>query len=170
MEHRDNPPSINKINSFWDKKLSKYLFHERLTDPQNMCWRCEKDKHLERCHIIPHALGGSNDASNLVILCHDCHIECPDVDDKNFMFQWIESTSFVWWANFEKYKRIINLYKKIYGEYPYEFEVDDLELTKNSFSSHSGKVSIASMVWMISAGIKEKRMRKIMDVELGKSL
>lgn len=44
---------------------------------------------LERCHIIPHALGGSADPANLVLMCRECHVDSPDVADREFMLEWI---------------------------------------------------------------------------------
>ena len=40
------------------------------------CW--DNAKWLEKCHIVPHMLGGSNDVSNFVLLCSRCHKEAPD--------------------------------------------------------------------------------------------
>ncbi len=31
-----------------------------------------------RCHIIPHQAGGSDEPSNLFLLCEECHEESPD--------------------------------------------------------------------------------------------
>ena len=42
-----------------------------------------------RCHIIPHQAGGSDEPSNLFLLCEECHEESPDtLNPKNF-FKWV---------------------------------------------------------------------------------
>tara|TARA_B100000287_G_scaffold397130_1_gene413393 strand:+ start:1458 stop:2249 length:792 start_codon:yes stop_codon:yes gene_type:complete len=45
---------------------------------QNPLVSWERVDWLEKCHIIPHMLGGSNDVSNFVLLCKRCHKEAPD--------------------------------------------------------------------------------------------
>lgn len=47
------------------------------------CWN--RAKFLERCHIIPDSRGGSNCASNLLLLCKECHKEAPDCANPKFM-------------------------------------------------------------------------------------
>lgn len=55
----------------------------------NSCWRCGSKQELQRCHIIPDALGGPSEAANYVILCRRCHAEGPNVKDEDIMFDWI---------------------------------------------------------------------------------
>lgn len=47
------------------------------------CWACGDVLRLERCHIVSVCDGGTDDPSNLVILCMSCHVESeyltPDV-------------------------------------------------------------------------------------------
>jgi len=57
------------------------------------CWRCGHERDTQRCHIIPYALGGEDVASNYVLLCEECHQEAPNVNDKNYMMEWIKRTS-----------------------------------------------------------------------------
>jgi len=33
---------------------------------------------VERCHLVPHALGGADSPANLVLLCGRCHRDAPD--------------------------------------------------------------------------------------------
>lgn len=47
------------------------------------CWN--RAKFLERCHIVPDSRGGSNDVSNLLLLCKECHKEAPDSINPAFM-------------------------------------------------------------------------------------
>ena len=57
------------------------------------CWRCGHERDTQRCHVIPYALGGEDLPSNYVLLCEDCHQEAPNVNDKDYMMQWIKRTS-----------------------------------------------------------------------------
>ena len=56
----------------------------------SMCWCCGHRGKLQKCHIIPRSLGGSEKPENIVPLCAQCHDDAPDVQDKEFMFQWIK--------------------------------------------------------------------------------
>ncbi len=53
-------------------------------------WGYEYSK-LEKAHIVPDALGGSTDVSNLVMLCKPCHLASPDVTDPSEMMKWIST-------------------------------------------------------------------------------
>jgi len=44
---------------------------------------------LERAHITPRSLGGSDDASNIILLCNPCHRDSPDWQDPSAMARWI---------------------------------------------------------------------------------
>lgn len=45
---------------------------------------------LQRCHIVPHALGGSDeDPSNLFLMCSECHKESPDTENPRNFLRWV---------------------------------------------------------------------------------
>ncbi|QTD96949.1 HNH endonuclease signature motif containing protein [Streptomyces cyanogenus] len=44
---------------------------------------------LERAHIVPAGLGGSNAANNIILLCGPCHRDAPDWHDPWEMAVWI---------------------------------------------------------------------------------
>jgi len=48
---------------------------------------------LERCHIVPEALGGSSDPSNLFLMCKSCHESSPDTTDPKEFFEWCHHIS-----------------------------------------------------------------------------
>ena len=48
---------------------------------------------LERAHLKPHALGGTNDPSNIVLICKTCHRDAPDWDDPAEMLGWVQRRS-----------------------------------------------------------------------------
>ena len=68
---------LGKISSFWNRPTE--------------CWKCGCHSELEAAHIIPKCIGGSNKAENLVILCNLCHSWAPNVNDKEYMWEWIDS-------------------------------------------------------------------------------
>ena len=81
--------------------IVNYWFFEQMIDESGLsvdaaeayerCWRCGCEKRLERCHIIPESLGGKDEPSNLVLLCHRCHIENPNISDPEIMWDWIRA-------------------------------------------------------------------------------
>ena len=55
------------------------------------CWN--DPKWLQKCHIVPHSIGGQEDASNLVLLCKRCHKEAPDNKKARHMKRFIANRS-----------------------------------------------------------------------------
>lgn len=54
-------------------ELAKARQHGSINKPK-VCCTCGGTNTLELHHIIPIAMGGTNDYFNLVYLCHDCHM------------------------------------------------------------------------------------------------
>jgi HNH endonuclease len=50
---------------------------------------------LQRCHIIPKSLGGSDDPNNLFLMCRECHDLSPDTTDVDLFFQWARNQSYI---------------------------------------------------------------------------
>lgn len=46
---------------------------------------------LERAHVIPKSVGGSNCLSNFALLCRECHVEAPDTKDSEFFWRWVRN-------------------------------------------------------------------------------
>lgn len=43
---------------------------------------------LQRCHIVPRSLGGSDDPENLFLMCRECHDQAPDTPFREAFFAW----------------------------------------------------------------------------------
>ena len=52
-------------------------------------WQLWNHARLERCHLVPSALGGGDEPSNLVLLCTRCHHDAPNVADPKYMLDWV---------------------------------------------------------------------------------
>lgn len=53
-------------------------------------WNDKNVRHeLERCHIVPHALGGADTPDNHFLLCGKCHCESPDTTNPRTFFRWV---------------------------------------------------------------------------------
>ena len=100
-------PSKWRIAQHWATSPDRSTFAPRMYDlGEPCCFACgyysehwDKDTArasweratLERAHIIPASLGGSDDASNLLLLCTACHEDSPDWPDPSAMARWIAS-------------------------------------------------------------------------------
>ena len=84
--------TIKKIVEYWEARKDETELNVDWADAHERCWRCGYKTKLEKCHIIPKALGGSDQPSNLVLLCIRCHREAPNFPDPNFMWLWIKKT------------------------------------------------------------------------------
>lgn len=49
---------------------------------------------LQRCHIVPRSLGGTNEPSNLFLMCRECHDLAPNTALPKIFFEWVRAQSF----------------------------------------------------------------------------
>lgn len=109
-----------EIKEYWEKHETECGLSVDWEEAESRCWRCGCEyKSLERCHIIPHALGGKDEPENLVLLCKRCHADGPNVTDPEVMWEWIRSYGVpfydTFWLNMglKEYRFI---YKRSFGE------------------------------------------------------
>lgn len=50
-----------------------------------------KSKYLEKCHIIPDCLGGSNTVDNLVMMCRECNMSNPETNSEVYFWRWFQT-------------------------------------------------------------------------------
>ena len=81
--------SRTEIVGYWSQRESECGLSVDWAEAHERCWRCSRNATLEKCHIIPHALGGTDSPDNLVLLCSRCHSEAPNVADQSFMWIWL---------------------------------------------------------------------------------
>jgi len=69
--------SRNKVYKYWEENTDKLgpLPSGICAIWSDSCFACGNNRYLEVCHIVPRVFGGSDDASNLHILCKRCHGE-----------------------------------------------------------------------------------------------
>ncbi len=158
-------PSKSRIARHWRHKLVDW--------GEPSCWACgkyEEDsecknsneepfkswdgaKFLERCHIIPKMLGGSNQCSNLVLLCRQCHKESPDVKNPKFMWKWIANRK-PYYHHFLEAMLEINLDAIKYAsenikEFPDYFE--------ENAGLHGASISVATKTALIECFYESKK-------------
>jgi hypothetical protein len=50
--------------------------------------RCWDNIPLQRCHIVPRSLGGTNEVANLFLMCRECHDLAPNTSILEIFFEW----------------------------------------------------------------------------------
>jgi ribosomal protein L37E len=80
-----------EIVDYWAHREDECGLSVDWAEAHERCWRCGYKSNLERCHIIPHSLGGSDSTDNLVLLCRRCHRESPNVKDPSFIWRWLRA-------------------------------------------------------------------------------
>jgi len=130
MTRKPIKTKIEDIVDYWSRHMDECGLSVDWSEAHSHCWRCGYDEKLERCHIIPHALGGQDAPDNLVLLCKRCHAENPNVADKEVMWDWIRACgvpfyeTFWWLHGLKEYKFI---YRKSLAE---ELNTVGIELEK----------------------------------------
>jgi len=73
---RSKKPSRPLIARRWSQILTKLYNHDASKIDKNLqCFTCGRTGVLDRAHITPKHKGGSDDLSNLHLLCKSCHAE-----------------------------------------------------------------------------------------------
>ena len=82
---------------------------------------------LQKAHIIPFGLGGSNELDNYMLLCPECHAAAPDIKDDNAMKYWCANRD-VWWSG-----KLLDILKSFFNS-PWhataEQHIDSIDYTK----------------------------------------
>lgn len=103
------------------------------------CWRCGVKKRLDRCHILADSLGGMDTPSNFVLLCKHCHIDNPNVNDEQIIWDWLKayavSSDKVYW-----FEQGLREYTYIYAE-TIEAEVLNSDDFQNAFLKQMEQVT-----------------------------
>ena len=110
----DDLPLKAEIFEYWKERLPRLGFFIDWGEPG--CWACgfhygarydikrsDADWHkilccwnripLQRCHTVPRSLGGTNDVSNLFLMCRECHDLAPNTSIPEIFFAWAQAQS-----------------------------------------------------------------------------
>ncbi|WP_210730329.1 HNH endonuclease [Streptomyces sp. S816] len=83
VRNRDSPPHRRRSRPPV-RAIADYL---GLDEPICLiCWQTP----VERAHVVPESLGGSNDVRNFALLCPHHHREAPDVADSEAFWSWVD--------------------------------------------------------------------------------
>lgn len=83
-------PKLKREIAFWSSRIDESSLGCDWSDAHDHCWRCGHRSRLQRCHIVPRSLGGSDEPSNIIGLCARCHDEMPNVVDPDEVWRWIK--------------------------------------------------------------------------------
>jgi hypothetical protein len=83
---RHKMPTERAIRAYWAEKFTadelarKGFFSTAEFMKIGSCMACGWETYLQRCHILARCYGGSDDASNLHMLCMECHYDSETID------------------------------------------------------------------------------------------
>lgn len=157
-----------EIVNHWEFHQSECGLSVDWAEAEKLCWRCAHKRSLQRCHIIPKALGGGEHPSNLVLLCAQCHAEAPNVADPEFMWIWLRAHAVTFYGTYWQ-ERGYREYEFIFGEKPFKDlpQSDELMqkvkyMLKDVFpktNTHwgQGKINPATWAWVLRQVDQEVR-------------
>lgn len=157
-----------QIANYWEDKVDECLLNFDWSEATEVCWNCGTLTHsAQKCHIIPHMLGGEDIPSNYVLLCNECHDLAPDVIDSDAMWNWIKSnrTVFGLYGTYKIEKALME-FERIHG-YTFvskailiENALDKFEelLKEDNIGIHSGKIKITSYLYLLENFLKKNNI------------
>lgn len=111
--------------------------------------------HLQRCHIVPHALGGSDAEDNFFLLCKECHEESPDTANPQNFLRWVykKKTSTVFGIDFKWF------FREIQEECDAQNKDMNTISTENALAGvcHGNKLSKSTIVYGLVDSCKPKQ-------------
>ena len=130
-----------EIIEYYNKTLSDFDLGVDVADIANRCWRCAYERRLERCHIIPHSLGGKDIPSNYVLLCNQCHQEAPNVNDSKHMFEWIKRTKVSFYDSYWRCRELAEELRNLFNQTSVHF-------------GHGNKINESTENWLLTKAQK----------------
>lgn len=159
--------SHREIVGYWAEHMDECGLSVDWAEAEKLCWRCAQPRLLQRCHIVPRALGGSDDVSNLILLCGQCHAEAPNVSDPEFMWTWLRAHAAVLYGTYW-YIRGVREYELIYGKALLDECIQDSSILlpkihaslakyMEQTSTHwgQGKINPATIAWLLRQIVQE---------------
>ena len=157
-----------EIVDYWTNRQYEQDMGCDWSEAHERCWRCGYKKKLERCHILPDALEGKDDPSNLILLCSGCHVEAPNVTDSEYMWEWIKNTNVGFYDKFWL-DRFIKEYTNEYGDellkklcsYPkYHIMKEWKKIYKKTINHAGEKINISTSHWVFKEVCEKLKLYK----------
>lgn len=116
MAYQDVLPAKSEIFDYWKSRLGELGIFIDWGEPR--CWACGfhyRYKYdvsnpgadwrrvlagwdripLQRCHIVPRSLQGSDGVDNLFLMCRECHDAAPNTPYPDIFFEWARKQSHI---------------------------------------------------------------------------
>jgi Zn finger protein HypA/HybF involved in hydrogenase expression len=169
---RKQKTTIKQITDYWieNNNINEEFLNFDWSEAHTHCWNCGDNKHrsskkkseLERCHIIPHSLGGSDLPENYVLLCKECHKEAPNINNSDDMWNWIKSnhTSFSCYGTYRINQALLMFEQKEgYSFFESASNINNIDtvLTEEfkNITSHEFKINSTTYYYMLKNIIKK---------------
>lgn len=111
--------------------------------------------HLERCHIIPHSIGGSDEfEGNYFLLCKKCHAQSPDTANPQNFFRWVyrKKTNSSFGIDFKTLYKLVKEECDEQNKDMFTLSLKDIPMT----SSHGNDTADSTMVYALVDACKER--------------
>lgn len=111
---RRSMPSVEAIHRYWmtERFDTAWTIFGQCDIGEPTCYCCGRWDHnapegdeftsfYEKCHIVDHALGGTETVDNLILLCRTCHLLMPRIapgTPVETVGKWIEAQRAMWIA------------------------------------------------------------------------
>lgn len=173
-----------QIVDYWIKHIDESDLSVDFAEAHERCWRCGCKRRLERCHIVPYSLGGEDTPSNFVLLCSRCHLDNPNVADKEIMWDWLYAYKTPFYDTFwsllgmREYEKIYTISvqeefrrRKIEGDALMEFqEILKQQYSKASYHFGDPHLNVATLAGIYRMSFKKYDLLHGLETEkaLGK--
>ena len=161
--------TINEIMDYWSHCEDECGLSVDWAEAHKRCWRCSRKAPLEKCHIVPHSLGGTDLPKNLVLLCSRCHREAPNVSDPAFIWVWLRRYAVSLYdtdwiiRGFEEFERIFKRkpFVGVNEDIPEAKIFEALKKYRQRAIIHygEGRPNPSTMAWLFSQIEKELNIR-----------
>jgi ribosomal protein L37E len=149
-----------EIVDYWAHREDECGLSIDWAEAHERCWRCGYKSSLERCHIIPHSIGGSASPDNFVLLCRRCHREAPNVKDSSFMWQWLRAHAVplydTYWTirGFDEFEKLFK--RKPFADVPHDFSRDEIDEMLSTYMRDvihhfgEGRLNPSTIAWVLA--------------------
>jgi len=197
---RSSIPSKASIAQHWFDQMETMEFEKimasspwkrlvRVDCYEPACWACgyydgivdlegtgrwstwNKADFLQRCHIVPKSMGGSNNHDNLFLMCRTCHDLAPDSIHPKQFYKWVEKRKDHWQYRMEEMQDTLEIFDLNPNDFLDEQgEIVDLGALFEETGLHLHQVNGGSRIKLSSlcaviAEHKEKRTKDVLDKE-----
>nr|DAI37823.1 MAG TPA: HNHc [Caudoviricetes sp.] len=122
----------------------------------NEIWSHSKVKNkLNRCHIIPKALGGNDTADNLFLLCNECHSKSPDTSNPKYFLQYVYNERKNFYFDGVNISNIFNEYLNLCIKYKKDARTLDMKNNDLKTNTHGPFLSESTLIYKMIDSTKD---------------